>query len=173
MMSNKIKATAPAVSQTQSWNEYLPEAEEDDGASDDASDFLLSKPPPKKVAKTSKNKIWWCQAVDSSGNSYYADSQKYTKAVWEIAEQEWGGKEENGVFFLMGPYRETKKNKVQTYRCAFYHQAQCKKPAYRVVYSKSYVPNQMRQFGNARRSLQVSCFSWRTQSCSGCKHLIP
>ena len=43
-MSNKIKDTAPAVSQTQSWNEYLLEAEEDD-----ASDFSLSKPPPKKV----------------------------------------------------------------------------------------------------------------------------
>ena len=54
----------------------------------------------------------------------------------EIAEAEWGGKEENGVFFFMGPYCETKKHKVQTYRCAFHLQAGCKKPAYRVVYSK-------------------------------------
>ena len=135
-MSEEPNVVAALVSQSQDWiRDDDEEYEEEDPNDDNANDFSM-RPPSRTITY---RKIWWCLAIDKEGKSYYPASgapDNVMKGLWDLAEQEFGGRPENGVFFLKGAVRKTKQHVIKGYRCSFYHQSKCKQPCYRVVYSK-------------------------------------
>ena len=136
-MSEDCPIDRPFVSQTQDGDSSHASDDDDD---DECSDFSSTeKPPPRKIPKLG-GKVWWCLNIDSNGKSYYPASgspANVKTALWELAGREFGGNPANGVYFLNGDSRSTIAHAIQGYRCAFYHQAGCKKPLYRVVFSKT------------------------------------
>ena len=59
------------------------------------------------------------------GKEYYYTDEEVEDALWALADREFGGKRANGVFWVYGPKRFTKRKEVRTYRCAFYNSCDC------------------------------------------------
>ena len=119
-----------------SWDENHPVV-----PSDDDDNFSLTScegededgRPKKKKGKSYRSLNWnfW-----HHGDREHLYSQEdVEEALWELASKEFGGKKANGVFFVKGPWRETKTKEVRTWQCAFYNCCDCK-AGYQVVYWK-------------------------------------
>ena len=70
-----------------------------------------------------------------SDAEYLYTEEEVDDALWALADKEFGGKKENGVFWVVGPKRQTKLKKYQKYHCAFYNCCSCLTEV-QLVYSK-------------------------------------
>ena len=117
-----------------SWDANHPVVPSDDDdnfpLTSDEEDGNTGKKKPKSSYRSLDWKYW------HHGNQEYLYSQtEVEEALWVLAGEEFGGKKANGLFFVKGPWRETKTKEVRTWRCAFYNCCQCK-AGYQVVYWK-------------------------------------
>ena len=163
-MSNKDVASALV---SQEWEDNT----DDDDASNEwtPSNFLdkdedddedLEESPKKPAAKVPRlgnyNRRWWCLFIDDNGKSYFPDDgypENVDNALWVLAQREFRGSPANQVFFLNGEYQENKGHTILYLRCALYHQAKCRKPSYKVVYSKA---TNMHRVGRIKYPLVLS-----------------
>ena len=82
-------------------------------------------PTPWAVRRRKKNRdLAWVKWHDGDKEYLYTEAE-VTDALWCLAAQEFGGRKENGVFWVKGAFRQTSLKTVRNWRCAFYNTGKC------------------------------------------------
>ena len=121
-----VGAYARLISQSQA-EPYESTSEEEDEEDDDDAEYAVEEDivsEKKKRNMAEYRDLGWTTWHHGDKEYYYTD-EEVDDALWALADQEFGGKKANGVFWVYGPKRFTKLKEVRVYRCAFYNCCNC------------------------------------------------
>ena len=82
-------------------------------------------PIPPAVRRRKKNRDLAWVPWHHGNQEYLYTKEEVTEALWALAYQEFGGSNENGVYWVTGTLRQTKLKTVRTWRCAFFSTGKC------------------------------------------------
>ena len=82
-------------------------------------------PTPLAVRRRKKNRDLAWVSWHPGDSEYLYTELEVTDALWLLAQQEFGGRKENGVFWVQGTHQETSLKTIRTWRCAFYNTGKC------------------------------------------------
>ena len=127
-------ALSRIVSQTQEEDEVRnPNGASDDSCVSSGEEYRAEQweaingysPIPPAARRRKKNRdLAWVPWHYRDSEYLYTEAE-VTDALWALALQEFGGRKENGVYWVSGSFRRTSLKTVRTWRCAFYNTGNC------------------------------------------------